>query len=284
MLVPTGEHPPSGVPLPAGTTRRRRALNRAVWRWGATHAAARWVTSEQAFRDFRAAHGLPTEAGYGIYGRLSPSGNVALVSPSYYPPPDDFPPDYTMAGFTTWVAPSGHDLPAEVLRYLEAGDAPVLVTLGSSAAAAAPERFAAAARALDALGLRGLFLVSTDANVATLRNRAGVWPFVPLAPLLPHCRAVVHSGAHGTNATVLTAGLPSVVAPQLFDQVWHADRVAALGVGVHVRRARQRDLVDALARVTGDPAMRAAASAFAGRLASEDGPRRAADVIEAHLE
>jgi UDP:flavonoid glycosyltransferase YjiC (YdhE family) len=101
--------------------------------------------------------------------------------------------------------------------------------------------------------------------------------------LLPHCRAVVHSGAHGTNATVLAAGLPAVVVPQLFDQVWHADRVAELGAGLHVRRPRPRALVEAIDRVTRDGSFRGAAEALARRLGEEDGARRAADEIEAAL-
>ena len=94
---------------------------------------------------------------------------------------------------------------------LNAGDAPVLVTLGTSAAAGDPQVFARVARALDALGLRGLYLTSNDANGSELRGRPGVWPYLPLEAILPRVRGVVHSGSHGTNALVLAAGKPSVI-------------------------------------------------------------------------
>jgi UDP:flavonoid glycosyltransferase YjiC (YdhE family) len=283
MLVPTGDHPPSGVPLPAGRTPRRRAVNRAAWRLGAANAATRWVTSERAFRSFRTELGLPTERGYALNGRLSPHHNVALVSPAYFPPPPDLPGNYTMVGFTHWSTPVGYQLADDVEEYLAAGEPPVLVTLGSSAAAAAPDVFDAAAEALDRLGRRGLFLVSNQANVASMGSRPGMWDFVPITPLLARCAAVVHSGAHGTNAIVMAAGLPAVIVPQLFDQVWHGRRVAALGTGRHVRRASPRALAAAVAEVTEEPSYRGRAVEFAARLAEEDGPRRAADQIEAVL-
>jgi MGT family glycosyltransferase len=283
MLVPTEAHPPSTLPLPRGTTPRRRALNRVAWRWGASSALARWLSSERAFREFRAGIGLPTERGYALNGRLSPHHNIALVSSRYYPPPDDFPENYAMVGFTDWSSPTGYELADDVRTYLDAGDPPVLVTLGSSAASSAPAIFAIAAAALDRLGMRGLFLVSNAANVALLRARPGVWSFVPLEPLLPRCSAVLHSGAHGTNAMVLAAGLPSVVIPQLFDQVWHGRQVAALGTGIHLRRASETKLVDALAEVTTDASYRNCAQAFARELAQEDGTRGAADEVEAFL-
>ena len=84
----------------------------------------------------------------------------------------------------------------------------------------------------------------TAENVTRLRAAGlgpthGAWPFVPLAPLLPRSRGIVHSGAHGTNALALAAGVPSVVIPCLFDQLWHARRQAELGTGVWVRRPRR---------------------------------------------
>ena len=91
----------------------------------------------------------------------------------------------------------------DVTAFLDDGDAPVLVTLGTSAATNAKQVFELMAAALDDLHLRGLFLVGDESNITgPLRNRPGVWPFVPLHLVLPRCRAVVHSASLGTTAAV----------------------------------------------------------------------------------
>jgi len=216
-------------------------------------------------------------------GRLSPYRNLGMVSPEYYPCPSDLPDHYVFTGFSHWHGPRDHAVAPEIAAFFDGGDAPVLVTLGTSAASAAPAIFTLAARALDRVGLRGLFLVSNDENAQRLGGRDGVWAFAPLSPLLERCRAVVHSGAHGTNALVLEAGLPSVIVPQLFDQVWHAERVEQFGAGVHVRRASVTRLARAIDLVTREPRFGARAGEIAAQLAAEDGPARAADEIERFL-
>jgi len=104
--------------------------------------------------------------------------------------------------------------------------------------------FSAAADALGSAGARGLILTSND-DIAGRMSAAigaghGVWPFVPLGPVLDRCQAVIHAGGHGTNAAVLTAGLPSAIVPAVTDQVWHARRIEQLGVGVRVKRRESR--------------------------------------------
>lgn len=280
MLVPTADHPPSALPFPRGTTPRRRAMNRFAWRFGASNPAARWATSEQAFRDFRAGLGLTTERGFAITGRLSPHLNLGLVSPAYYPRHTDMPDHYVLTGFSHWHGPRDYEVASDIAAFLDRGERPVLVTLGTSAASAAPEVFTLVAGALDLVGLRGLFLVSNDDNARRLAGREGVWSFAPLAPLLEHCRAVLHSGAHGTNALVLEAGLPSVIVPQLFDQVWHGQRVAELGAGVCLSRLSTRRLAEAIDLVTRDQRFAAAARDIASEFSVESGPARAVDEIE----
>ena len=113
----------------------------------------------------------------------------------------------------------------------------MLATLGTSAATNSKAVFDAIATALDDLGLRGLFLVGGESNMTgALRDRPGVWPFVPLHLVLGRCRAVVHSASLGTTAAVLGAGLLTRP-PALFDQIWSAHRTAQLGAGVVLRRA-----------------------------------------------
>lgn len=101
------------------------------------------------------------------------------------------------------------------------------------------------------------------------------------APLLASARAVVHSGAHGTNALVLGAGLPSVIAPCMFDQRWHAQRQQQLGTGIWARHPRH--LSKALHRLLTDRSIAAQAARIGDKLRAEDGTSAACDVIETML-
>jgi UDP:flavonoid glycosyltransferase YjiC (YdhE family) len=143
--------------------------------------------------------------------------------------------------------------------------------------------FDQAAQALDELGLRGIFLASNAAIAARLGDRPGVWPFVPVGPVLPHVRAVIHAGAHGMNSLVLAAGKPSVVVPVLFDQLWHARRHEQLGTGRRVRgRVSAGKLRAAIAAVLADETAERA-RAFGAVLAAEDGVTAACDHVDAVL-
>jgi rhamnosyltransferase subunit B len=285
FLVPSAEYAPPGIPVPQHLGELSRRMNRAVWSLGSSRLARMLPPSrfERDFASFRAEHGLTTPRDYVIAARFSPVLNVNLVSRYYFPPARDWPANYQTVGFTHWSGPRGSALPDDVEAFLAAGDPPVLVTLATIAASAAPQVFAAAATVLDRLHLRGIYLVSNEANVAALAGRAGVWPFVPLEPLLPRCRAAIHSGSGGTSAMVLGAGLPSVVIPGVGDQRWHGQRQRELGTGIFLRRGSQPALRSAIEAVVANPSYRSNAESISSAMANEDGPRSAADAIEALL-
>jgi sterol 3beta-glucosyltransferase len=282
MLNPTASHRPLGGPSRRTPNRTTGALNRLAWR-SAQGAPARWLSCEQGFARYRAQHGLPTDHGYVLQGRLSPHHNVGLVSPHYYPPAPDWPDTYRMVGFTPWTS-TDETLPDDVKEFIAGGDAPVLVMLGSAGAGAHRDLLPGIATALDRLGLRGVYLTSTADRALALADRPGVWPYVPLRPLLPHVRAVVHSGAHGRNSLALAAGKPSVVVPQLFDQEWHGRRQASLGTGILVnRRQTPTRLERAIERVITDDSYTRRAQEMAAVLDEEDGTTIACDQIEEFL-
>ncbi len=280
MLVPTATAPPAGVP------NLGRRANSAVWRLGQSRLTGP-LTSRRGFVEFRRSLGLSTERGWNVAGaRLSPTRNLGLVSRHYIDPAPDWPANYNLVGFTSWHGPDGGRLPADVEDYLDSGPPPVVVTLGTSGASARPEVFEQVAAVLDDLSVRGVFLTSntevTDrVRAAGVDQRHGVWPFVPLAPLLRRARAVVQPGAHGTNALTLEAGLPSAIVPCMFDQRWHAQRQQRLGSGVWVRR--ERDLPAALRQLLTDAGLRDRAAELGARINEEDGASVACDEIEAFL-
>jgi UDP:flavonoid glycosyltransferase YjiC (YdhE family) len=282
-LVPSEEHLPGMRPLPRGRGRLGRAVNRAAWA-GAVPVMDRAFSADRPLSARRRSLGLPARRHELLTHSLTSDSLLLPVSPEWLPRPSAWPAHYVHTGFIPWEPP-GSRLPDDVSAFLDAADAPVLVTLGTSAATNATKVFELMATTLDDLGLRGLFLVGDESNVTgPLRDRPGVWPFVPLHLVLPRCRAVIHSASLGTTAAVLEAGLPSLAIPLLFDQIWNAYRAAQLGVGLvlrHPSAPRARRLVHQL--VT-DPRLRDAAEALSSRLAGERGAARAADTVEACLQ
>ena len=213
-------------------------------------------------------------------------GMLLLWSARFAPPGRGWSPTWRTTGFTIWEGPLGQRPDPAVDAYLDAGEPPVLVTFGSSAAMVARRLFEAVAVRLDDLGVRALFLTGGADNVPrSMQGRPDVFTFAPLADVLRRSRAVVHSGSHGTNAAALTAGVPSVAVPFLIDQAWNGRRTQQLGLGrmVKGKRRRAERLWDALDAVTGDDAYTSRARAFATELAEEDGVTAACDAIEARV-
>lgn len=276
MTRPTAERPPPGIPNlgPEG--------NRAVWR-SATGRITNPLTCHNRFIEFRRSIGLD-DGPPSILGVMdSPHLNIGMASPHYVPPASDWPSTYQMAGFTHWAGPGSGQLGDDVQAFLDDGPPPVIVTLGTAAATANPEVFDAALDVLESRGERAIVLASTDALADELRRKIGngphaAWPFVPLQALLPRSKAIVHSGSHGTNGLGLAAGLPAVVVPSLFDQVWHGQRQQQLGTGILAKKPKQ--LAPAIDRILTDSSFTRNAVAFAELLADEDGVGKTADLVE----
>ena len=89
--------------------------------------------------------------------------------------------------------PSARPPDPAVDAYVAAGDAPVLVCLGTSAATAS-RAFARIADDLARDGLRSLLLVGDAANLPGLDGREGAFEFAPVTRVLPSCRVAVVSG------------------------------------------------------------------------------------------
>ena len=272
MMVPTAHWTP---PLGSRSPDLGHPLNRLAWRF--LREATKLGFYDRELNELRTSLGLDPLRGVALVAWMRAVRTVMLVSPHYYGSgAPDWPP-VTWGGFSVWDGPTGAVDP-EVDAFVDAGDAPVLVTLGTSAASGAGTQFAAIAEGLDAMGLRSLLLVGDPANLTSLRGRKGAFTFAPITRVLPRCRVAVISGALGALAAALSAGVPVVVVPQLFDQVWHGRRVEELGVGIHARRPR--DVAAAVARIEADPGYRVRADALAAAMAGEDGAGALVDAVE----
>lgn len=236
----------------------------------------------KGFREFRTRLGLDNEGWNVMDARLSPLSNLGLVPSAYIERQPDWPDNYRLVGFTPWSGPDGGALDDELEGFLDAGEPPVVVTLGTSGASARPEVFDVALDTLETHQVRGVFLASNDQLAARISARAGtrhaVRAFAPLAALVDRACAIVQSGAHGTNSLALLHGIPSVTMPCLYDQVAHARRQEELGTGLWAKRPH--NIEQALAKVLTDTRFRDRASAFAAEIAQEDGTTATVHEVE----
>jgi UDP:flavonoid glycosyltransferase YjiC (YdhE family) len=272
MMIPTRQWLPSMFPGPASVG---RPLNRAAWR--AFAAVSGPMMGDRTLNRHREVLGRPRLRGNALRGWTSATRTVLLFDREYFGRTADDWERVTWGGFSPWAGPS-RPLDPAVERFLDDGDPPVLVCLGTSAASGAGQAFARIAADLDRQGLRSLLLVGDPANLRALEDRPGAFAFAPVTQVLPRCRAAVVSGSLGTLAASLTAGVPVVVVPQLFDQLWHGRRVEQLGVGRLAWRARSvaRDV----AAIEADPGCAQRASALGSRLAAADGAAALVDAVE----
>lgn len=276
MMIPTDRWTP---PLGARNPRLPAPLSRLTWSF-LRHASGRTMRDDRV-NAVRARLGSPPVRGASGFTWLEADRTVVLASRHYYGEgAADWPP-VEWGGFAAWEGPPGQALGPELEAFLDDGPPPVLITLGTSAATGAADRFRTMRAGLAAAGHRSVLLVGPTVDVGSLAGEPGVVPFAPMHLVLPRCSAAVVSGALGGMAAAMRAGVPLVVHPQLFDQVWNGRRVEQLGVGRMVRRPSR--VAGAVSAVLADPGVAERARALAMRLASEDGASACADAVESLL-
>jgi vancomycin aglycone glucosyltransferase len=187
-------------------------------------------------------------------------------------------PDFDVVRTGAWTLPDARPLPDELLTFLDAGSPPVYVGMGS---VRAPEDLAhVAIEAVRAHGRRvvvarswaGLEPIDDDDDCRTVDD-------VNHQALFPRLAAVVHHGGAGTTTTAARAGAPQVVVPQIADQPYWADRVAALGIGAtHDGSTPTPESLSEALQTALAPQTRARASAIAGMIRT-DGASVAAHLL-----
>jgi len=259
--------------------RRFRTLYGRLVRWMADRSTRTWV--EEASR-LRREHHVPGNAHPLIDGQFSPYLNLAMFSSVLGAPQADWPTRTTQTGFVFY---NGADpMSPELLAFLEAGDPPVVFTLGSSAVGAAGRFYAESAAAARQLGVRAVLMTGGLADNERLDRSKNVL-LVARAPhqlLLPRASVTVHHGGVGTTGQSLRSGRPSLIVPHAHDQADNADRVVRLGVARSVPAAEYQVPVVTreLGRLLNDPVYSRTAAEIGRLVVPEDGAAAAADAIE----
>jgi UDP:flavonoid glycosyltransferase YjiC (YdhE family) len=264
VLAPLSFFSPYDFPALPNAPRAVALRRLGPWTGRALMALARritrpWVAPVVALR---AELGLPP-AGDPLYeGQFSPFGNLALFSRCLGDVQRDWPARTQVTGFPFFNR--AIPMPPDVAAFLDAGEPPVVFTLGSAAVSAAGTFYEESAKSVAALGCRAILLVGRHPE-----NIPGHLPAHVLAvdsaphdQLFPRAAVVVHQGGVGTTGQAMRSGRPQLVVPHAHDQPDNAFRVKRLGIArvVYPTRYRASRVVAELKTLLSDHRTRANAA------------------------
>lgn len=233
--------------------------------------------------EFRAELGLPDYGNPMFDGQHSPLRVLALFSKVFAAPQPDWPPQTEVAGFCFYDGNHEAAFPSELSAFVDSGPPPIVFTLGSSAVWVARDFFRESIAAARQLGQRAVLLIGDE------RNHPGALPegiiavdYVSYQRLMPRASVVVHHGGVGTTSNGLLAGVPTLIVPFAFDQSDNAEHARRLGVSRTVYRNRYSAprVASELNELLSEPSYAQRANEVSRQLKQENGPARAADLID----
>ena len=236
--------------------------------------------------ELRSELGLPRGANPIFDAKHSPNLVLALFSRTLGVEQKDWPAHTLIAGFCFYDSDAGNAaLPLQLETFLQAGEVPVVFTLGSAAVLAAGDFYEQSARAAIRLGVRAVLLIGSDQ-----RNRPAlevpdsicVAEYAPYSALFSRAAMVVHQGGVGTTAQCLRAGRPMLIVPYSHDQPDNARRMRRLGVARVIQRSEYKAwrVARRLRSMLADAGLAEQAKIAAGQVAQEDGVKTACDALE----
>jgi rhamnosyltransferase subunit B len=253
----------------------------------------KWIDSWfESYREFRREIGLG-EGRNPLFEGKSDLLNLAMFSKVLGRPQPDWAKSTLQTGFCFYDGKDDYGSIDEVLQnFLDAGEPPIIFTLGSAAVMDARDFFEESAKAAKLLGKRAVLLYgifneppkiveSGELRVERERQIIAV-PYAPYSQVFPKAACVVHQGGIGTTSQVLRAGVPHLFMPYSHDQPDNAARCERLGVAKIISRERYNagNAAAKLRELLTDESCKTRAAEAAKIVQSEHGTRTACDAIE----
>ena len=274
---------------PAPWLRKLRTLG--IGPYKAVFALARMLAShwEKPLARLRDDLGLPPASHPAQFeGQYSPHLNLGLFPQWLAEPQADWPRNTVLCGFPRYDgAPITPELQSRLDAFCDAGSAPIVFGLGSSAVLVAGDFWKHAIEATQQLGRRAILLTGIPpGSLGPLPSTIAEFEYLPYSAVFPRAAAIVHQAGIGTLAQAFAAGRPQLITPVAFDQPDNAERAVRLGVArsIPFQRVTAAALAPELDALLSGPAYEAAASRIGGTLSGEDGAIDARDAMHALLE
>lgn len=278
--------PPVLAPFPFLAKLRRFGLivNRGVINF-AKFVSKSWA---EPVHQLRRELGLPPLIGNPfIDDKFSPYLVLALFSPVLAKPQPDWATNTVMAGFTFYDgSQGGTELTPELKQFLDAGEPPVIFTLGSAAVMAPGNFYQESIQAAKQLNRRAVLLIGKNTPPENLSENILAVSYAPYSQIFPHAGAIVHQGGIGTTAQALRAGRPTLVMPYSHDQPDNAARVERLGTSRTIPREQYlaSRVAKELRELLENPSYATKAAEIGRIIQAENGVGVACDAIEKQLQ
>lgn len=218
----------------------------------------------------------------------SPQLVLAMYSSVMARCPEAYPANTQITGFV--FLNSNQKLPQALVEFLDAGPAPIVFTLGSSAVytADALKFYRESAISAKKLGYRAVLLVGNvphNLPKELLTEDIIAVDYAPYSELFPRAAAVVHQGGIGTASQTLLAGIPMLVVPYSHEQPDNAERIVRLGIGrrLNPKQYCAHRVAIELNKLLTQPQYKAKTLSARNHVQSENGIRNACDAIEKQL-
>jgi rhamnosyltransferase subunit B len=231
--------------------------------------------------------GLPPLKGNPLIDdKYSPYLVLAMFSSVLAKPQPDWAANTVLTGFPFYDgSEGGAQLSPELDQFLDAGEAPIVFTLGSAAVMAPGQFYEESIKAAKRLNRRAVLLIGKNVLSANLSDSIISVNYAPYSQLFSRACAIVHQGGIGTTAQALRAGRPTLVMPYSIDQPDNAARVERLGTSQTV--SRKQYVAERVAKQLGEllenPNYAARAAEVGAIIRAEDGVKVACDAIEKQL-
>lgn len=253
----------------------------------------KWIDSWfDEYREFRREIGL-NEGRNPLFGGKSDMLNLAMFSKVLGTTQPDWAVSTLQTGFCFYDGQDDYGaIDEDLAEFLDAGEPPIIFTLGSAAVMDARDFFEESAKAAKILRKRAVLLYGIFNDLPKIVE-SGEWkveserqiiavPYAPYSQVFPKAACVVHQGGVGTTAQVLRAGVPHLFMPYSHDQPDNAARCERLGVAKIISRDRYNaeTAAEKLRELLADAQFKTNAAEAAKVVNSEHGTRIACDAIE----
>jgi hypothetical protein len=174
---------------------------------------------------------------------------------------------------------------SKLQRFLDAGEPPIVFTLGSAVVTVPGAFYQESIRAVALLNRRAVLLIGKNNPPDGLSEDIIAVDYISYSQLFPHACAIVHQGGIGTTAQALRAGRPTLIMPYTYDQPDNAARVKRLGTSRTIERKHYTGVRVAkeLQALLENPNYATKAAEIGQVIQIENGVSIACDTIESRL-
>lgn len=280
-LLPTGDFPAPSWPVQRDLGKyvnrlSGRLMLLVLWMWFSPYISKirkEWNLPSLSFNKYiKSFHSTPM---MGAYSELT------------IPRPGDWPENLHITGYL-YLEESESYAPSAVLEsFLNSGSPPVYIGFGSMVTSKPQRIIQIAIEALKKTGQRGIIVNGWDGYVpGKVPDNILILKEVPHSWLFPKMAVLVHHGGAGTTAEGLRSGIPSVIVPFAFDQLFWGKRLQKAGLGpepIPIKRLSANRLAKSIEKALHHREMRENVCSTAVSIASEDSSGKIVSIVEKYL-